>query len=922
ANSEELLDRTGRVAGVGGWQFDVENWSVTWTPPMYDIYEVYPDFPLDPAGPLDFFSESERPLVVTALKAARKEGTPFDIEVPFVTALGRRLQVRFAGEAVRNTAGQVVRVVGALQDVTARHAMDAEMRRINELQQSILENMPCALSAFDADLRLVAWNPQFVSLLCLESLFDKGVPTFEDILRLNASRGEYGEDDIETKIEQMMERARHPVPHRFERIRPNGMPLEVRGTPMPGGGFVTTYTDMSDRKRAEQHIARNEALLRGAIEAVDEAFVLYDPEDRLVLCNEKYRSLYEGIRDILVPGQIFEHIIRTSAERGFHVLGEESLDHWVAERMAAHRSGDAYFVQRLSNGRVVRVIERQLPDGHTVGFRIDITDLVRATDAAEAASRAKGEFLANMSHEIRTPLHAVIGLTHLMADTSLTAKQQQLLNKSLMASQSLLGIVNDVLDLAKIEAGELTLLPEPFQLDGLANDLDNLFREQSKTKGITFSVERSESLPAVLVGDAMRVRQILNNLTSNAFKFTQSGSVRVNLCAAPPKAEDPRGSVRLRGEVKDSGVGISPEVQARLFTPFTQADASTTRQFGGTGLGLSIVRQMAETMGGSVGLHSVVGEGSTFWFELPLGLPDADGTVSDERRQATLEIMVVDDAEGDRRALVDLAQAFGWRTEVCDSGEALVQRMAQRVAAGKPLPDAMLVDWQMGGMDGLQALAELSDRIGPKQLPAALMVSASERERLVQLDTRKLASDILTKPVNASVLFNAVNHGVVAQQGRTDRVMPLRAMPGQNTMWLPNVRVLLVDDSDINLEIAEHLLKREGASVVTASSGRQALQRLEAGPDAYDVVLMDVQMPDMDGLEATRHLRKRPELVKLPVIALTAGALAEERRRAMDAGMNAFLTKPLEPQLLVRTVREVIEAATGQALEVRQALPQ
>src|SRR5690606_11880180 len=181
--------------------------------------------------------------------------------------------------------------------------------------------------------------------------------------------------------------------------------------------------------------------------------------------------------------------------------------------------------------------------------------------------------------------------------------------------------------------------------------------------------------------------------------------------------------------------------------------------------------------------------------------------------------------------------------------------------------------------------------------------------------------DILTKPVNASVLFNAVNHGVVTRQGSSDRVMPLRSMPGQHTLWLPDVRVLLVDDSDINLEIASHLLAREGAVVVTASSGRQALQRLDATPDAFDVVLMDVQMPDMDGLAATRHLRQRPALRQLPVIALTAGALAEERRRAIDAGMNAFLTKPLEPQLLVRTVREVIEAATGQALAVRQADP-
>lgn len=531
-----------------------------------------------------------------------------------------------------------------------------------------------------------------------------------------------------------------------------------------------THQDITANKHAQESIARSEALLRGAIGTVDEAFVLYDPDDRLVFCNEKYREVYPGVAHLMTPGARFEDIIRAGAEMGDYKDAIGRVEAWVADRLAAHRSGNTELLQKLSNGRTLRIIERRMPDGHTVGFRIDITHLVQAREQAQEASRIKGEFLANMSHEIRTPLNAMIGMTHLLEDTKLSDYQAQLLEKSQVAGRSLLALVNDVLDLAKIEAGGLDLDVEPFSPNQLLSEMDSLFRPQAESSGIQYAVGAGSGVPAVVLGDALRVRQIFTNLIGNALKFTQAGQVSVTLDAVVPTQGVDDTGVRLRGVVRDTGVGIDAR---RLFNPFTQADTSTTRRFSGTGLGLSIVRKLAEAMGGAVGLESEPGKGSEFWFELVLQRP----TVADLQR------------------------------------------------------------WSEPG-----------------------------------------------EPAQADV----------QERGRA----------------LHQLSLLLVDDSEINLEVAKGLLVREGARVCLARDGREALEALRDDPNAFDAVLMDLQMPEMDGMEATRRIRSELGMVDLPIIAVTAGALAEERQRALDAGMNGFVTKPLDPERLVRTVRECVVPAT------------
>lgn len=553
--------------------------------------------------------------------------------------------------------------------------------------------------------------------------------------------------------------------------------------------------------------------------------------------------------------------------------------------------------------------------------RIDsaTSSLLVAKQQAEAASEAKGQFLANMSHEIRTPLNAVMGVTHLLADSDLTHDQRQLVFKAQMAGRSLLGIINDVLDLAKIEAGEMALDEAIFLPAELLYELEAVYGAQVRSKGLSFHVHSAADVPHGLLGDSGRLRQILTNLIGNALKFTAQGGVEVRVSVA--SRLDNR--LVLHASVRDTGIGIEPEVQARLFQPFTQADVSTTRHFGGTGLGLSIVRRLAELMGGEIGLNSSPGSGSEFWVTVPMSVPSAEQMVS--LASTTLEVMLVDDKPDDRMAMAAMARALGWRPTLLDSGNEMVRQLQQRATAGEALPAALVVNWAMPGMDGLQALQRLSGPFDRELLPTVLMVAPEERKRVADLcrdhHLDHLADHMLSKPVGNSALFNAVN-AVIAQRGESSAALALSLHPSTASGgWLPHVHVLVVDDSDINLDIARRLLERQGAKVQTCSNGQKAVDMLRHDGHGWDLVLMDVQMPIMDGLEATRRIRGELGLTWLPIVALTAGALSEERKRAMAAGMNEFLSKPLDPQAMVRTIKELVERRRGQPLSAAPAEP-
>ena len=697
--------------------------------------------------------------------------------------------------------------------------------------------------------------------------------------------------------------------------------------------------DISELRAAQQERGRFADLLRSVLQAAtDFSIIATEPDGLITVFNAGAERLLGYRADEMVGRQspavihlaseVGQRGAELSASEGKEVQGFRVFVH-KPEREGSEQREWTYVRKDGSHVPVsltVTVVRNERGDvvgylgiGQDISARQAAERALRhAKAAAEQASAAKGMFLANMSHEIRTPMNAVIGIAHLLADTPLTEDQRQLLRKLQVAGRSLLGVINDVLDLSKIEAGELAVEQTPYQLPALLRELDAVFADQARGKGLVWELSSAADVPDILVGDPQRLQQVLNNLLSNAIKFTSQGGVSLRVERGELEAQ----RQGLRFLVRDSGIGIAPQAQAQLFQPFVQAEASTTRQFGGTGLGLSIVKHLVGLMGGTVALESQPGQGSLFTVTLPL----LEGTPASGDKPRRLEAVIVEDEAVQRERLVSLCAGFGWQARSLGEAEALMALMQQRQQAGQALPDVLLVDWHLGdGLDGISAMRRLREALPTGHVPAALLITQDQRRALQNEDIDAVVDAVLAKPANPSTLFNAVNEAIAKRKGDSEHLLDPAVMQRLGGGLLPDVRLLVVDDSDINLEVARRMLERQGAVVHCDNHAEAALARLGSGED-FDAVLIDIQMPGMDGLEATRQIREQLRLRELPVIALTAGALVEERRRALDAGMNDFLTKPLDPEALVRTLRRHIEARRGaplpvRGMEVRDTLP-
>jgi PAS domain S-box-containing protein len=533
-----------------------------------------------------------------------------------------------------------------------------------------------------------------------------------------------------------------------------------------------------------------------------------------------------------------------------------------------------------------------------VGLVRDITERKWAEDmsrqakaAAEAANRTKSDFLANMSHEIRTPLNAILGMTYLAQRANPAPRQQAYLTKIGIAGQSLLGIVNDILDFSKIEAGKLEAERIAFSLDEVLRNVVDMVGQKAEEKGIAIVCTAPREVPRSLIGDPLRLGQILINLVHNAIKFSDKGEVVVRVMAEDVTL----GKVRLAFSVLDHGIGMNAEQVANLFQSFNQADTSFTRRFGGTGLGLAISKQLCELMEGTMSVESDLGRGSTFHFSLNFPIATQEQFLARKSQEKPLKrsVLIVDDSEMARRLLLGMVQANGFHARAVSSGEEGLSALVHGSQVGQPF-DLVLMDWRLPGMDGIEASRRIKEHPTLSPIPAILMISAFESEDVLRGLKEPRFDAFLVKPITEGVLMRTIaSIGGGNIGGAASALQPA----AENLPFaLTGRRILVVEDNEINRDLASELLGDLGILTAIAVNGRDGVDQVLE--QSFDLVLMDIQMPVMDGLAATRLIRTDPRFHDLPIIAMTAHAMRGDRERSLDAGMNDHLTKPMNPAAL------------------------
>lgn len=649
--------------------------------------------------------------------------------------------------------------------------------------------------------------------------------------------------------------------------------------------------------RAEAAAQEARAQLTDAIESVSEGFALYDHEDRLVLANSTYVTMmYPGIAQDMERRATYKDVVRKELAHGLiaDLVGDEEA--WVAARMEEHRNPQGPMIQKRKNGSWVRLDERKTDDGGRVLTLTDITELQNAKMVAEAANESKSAFLATMSHEIRTPLNGIVGMSGLLQGTKLDEEQRDYCDTIETASDTLLTIINDILDFSKVEAGALELESEPLDLTETFESSVELVASRAAEKNIELACRIDPDVPPAILGDQVRLKQILINLLSNAVKFTEVGEVVLSCSLIEPLPDSSPGQrASLRVSVRDTGIGIPEDRMNRLFKSFSQVDASTTRRYGGTGLGLVITKRLVELMGGEIIVSSKYGQGTEFSFTLPGDIARVPKPLLSPERLEKIKgarVLIVDDNRTNRLILNDKFKS--WHLETSDSSLPSDALALLRTEASF---DAVIVDYKMPQMNGLEFTEAARDLLGDKTPPMILFSSIASTEKNFRDRVASMNyTAVLTKPAKSAQLLAALVRTLAPEAEGEEAAQPThQSGPHQD------LTILLVDDNAINRKVGSKILKRLGYEPMVVSSGGDSITACQA--HRFDIVLMDIEMPEMDGITAANRIREVLPEDRVPFIAaLTANAMTSERETYLKAGMDGYLSKPINVDALTETL--------------------
>ena len=808
-------------------------------------------------------------------------------------------------------------VTHAINDTSKRLRQSfAALSASEAMLRVVVENAPDAIVLMDAELNRFIDANKAAELLfgcSKEELMKAGPARFYPARHVDRAA-------IEDRVNANTQRVIHGENLCFLRDvhTADGRDLicEVRLTRLPAEGrklLRASFIDITERKRNELALAASEQEFRLLAESMPQIVWVFDADGQAIYLNQQWVD-YTGLTLEECYGEGWLKPFHPDDQQRAKQAWQHAVEHFGAYALECRlRRADGAYLWWLirgvpaldAEGRIFKwfgtctnIDDIKRTEQELLAHRTNLQQLVdtrtrdleSALQLAKAATQAKSEFLANMSHEIRTPMNAVLGMTDLTLRTELNDKQRDYLQKAKGSALSLLGIINDILDFSKIESGKLHMERIEFRLEDVLNQVTTIAAPKAQEKGLTFLLDVAADVPQALVGDPLRLGQVLTNLCSNAIKFTSEGEV---LLSIRPLSVDSQ-QAHLLVSVRDTGIGMDEQQVSRLFQPFSQADTTVTRKFGGTGLGLAISKQLVELMGGEIGVKSQLGRGSEFYFDAQFGLGHhARQALEPTPDLRHLRILVVEDSANAREIFQHLLESLGYRPTLAASAQSGL--MALESARATMPYDLVLLDWKLPDMDGFEAARRIRQMPNLAVQPRLLMVTAYGDDETQQRAMQEKLDGYLTKPVSASSLLDAMTriYGQVHAPVATPQAPEDQQKEAQALAQIRGMRVLLVEDNDINQLLAVDLLSDvAGVNVVIAENGKEALAKVESEP--FDLVLMDCQMPEMSGYEASRRIRDT--LSKdLPIIAMTANAMSTDRDKCLQAGMNDYISKPFMP---------------------------